>query len=158
VVPPEIKDYLLRKREPHADTRLSPNALDEISVVTFNSHGRDVTPSGVPYVWMNGTWLEVHVRGDARLVTIPIRHEFGIFREPAKVRFEVDGRRVDEMVLSGEDWRQSSIALLPADTPRIGRLHRIRITLDRAWRPTQIIPGSQDGRLLGLQVGIPVVR
>jgi len=158
VVPPEIKDYLLRKREPHADGRISPNALDELSVVTFNSHGRDVTPDGVPYMWMNGTWLEVYVRGDARLVTIPVRHEVGVFREPARVRFEADGRPVDEMLLSTGDWRQSSIALLPADTPRIGRLHRIRLELDRAWRPTEIVPGSQDGRVLGLQVGTPIVR
>jgi hypothetical protein len=158
VVPPEIKDYLLRKREPHADTRLSPNVLDEVSVATFHSHGRDTTPDGVPYMWMNGTWLEVHVRGDARLVTIPVRHEMGAFREPALVRFEADGRKVDEMRLTTSEWRQSSIALLASDTPRIGKLHRIRITLERAWRPTDIIPGSQDARVLGLQVGTPIVR
>jgi len=158
VVPPELKDYLLRKREPHADSRVSANPLDEVSVVTFNSHGRDVTPDGVPYMWMNGRWLEVHVRGDARLVTIPVRHEMGAFREPARVRFEADGRTVDEMVLSTSEWRQSSIALLASDTPRIGRLHRIRLTLERAWRPSEIIPGSQDARVLGLQVGTPIVR
>ena len=52
-VPPEIKDYLVRKREPNAASRLSANVLDEILVATFNTHGRDVTPDGVPYMWMD---------------------------------------------------------------------------------------------------------
>jgi hypothetical protein len=158
VVPPELKDYLERKGEPHAEHRLSPNPLDEMSVISFHGHGRDTTPDGVPYMWMDGTWMEVHVRPGVHHLTIPVRHEIGIFREPARVRFEADGRYVDEMVLTSSAWRQSSITLLESNRRRFGRWHRIRITLDRAWRPTDIIPGSQDGRMLGLQVGTPTIR
>ncbi|HET7218049.1 MAG TPA: hypothetical protein VFJ02_08365, partial [Vicinamibacterales bacterium] len=53
-VPPELQDYLARKREPGAATRLSANPLDELTLVTFATHGRDVTPDGIPYMWMAG--------------------------------------------------------------------------------------------------------
>jgi hypothetical protein len=158
VVPAELKDYLMAKREPGARERLSSNPLDVLSIVTFHGHGRDRTSDGIPYVWMDGTWLELYVRGDAHHVTIPVRHEIGAFREPARVRIYADGRAVDDMLLSTSEWRHSSIALLDSDTPRLNRMHRIRITIDTAWRPTEVIPGSMDGRLLGLQVGTPTIR
>ncbi len=48
--------------------------------------------------------------------------------------------------------------LRAADVPRVSRMHRIRITIDHAWRPSEVIPGSTDERLLGLQIGELVVR
>jgi hypothetical protein len=32
-------------------------------------------------------------------------------------------------------------------------MHRVIITIDHAWRPVTIIPGSHDDRALGLQIG-----
>jgi hypothetical protein len=157
-VPAEIKDYLERKRAAGASARPSPNVLDELDVATFNTHGRDVTPDGVPYMWMARTWCEIDIAANAREVTIPLRHEIGIFRDPAHVRIEADGRLADELTLTSSEWRHSTIALRRATVPRLGRMHRIRITLNRVWRPMDIIPGSQDGRALGLQVGTPSIR
>jgi hypothetical protein len=157
-VPPEIKDYLLRKREPHAASRLSANVLDEIRVATFNTHGRDVTPDGVPYMWMDRTWSEMQIAADARTVIIPLRHAIEVFRQPVHVRIEADGRLVDELDLTTSEWRHSTFALQPERAPRIARLHRVRLSIDRVWRPSEIIPGSSDGRPLGLQIGTPVVR
>ena len=157
-VPAEIKDYLERKRAPQAATRLSPNVLDELVVATFNTHGRDATPDGVPYMWMDRTWCEIDIAASAREVTIPLRHEIGVFRDPAHVRITANGRLVDELTLSSSEWRRSIIALRRGDVPRISRMHRIRIEIDRSWRPSEIIPGSVDRRWLGLQVGTPDVR
>jgi hypothetical protein len=157
-VAPELRDYLARKREPGAAGRMSANPLDEVTVVTFNNHSRDMTPDGVPYVWMDRRRCEIHVLGTAHGVTIPLRHAIEAFRQPAHVRIEADGRLVDELEMTTPEWRHSTIALRREDAPRIARLHRVRITIDRVWRPTEVIPGSTDGRPLGLQIGIPVVR
>ena len=158
VVPLEVKDYLIRKRAPGAADRVSSNPVDELSTTIFHSHGPDASREGIPYTWMDGTWLEIHLHAKARHVTIPLRHEIGAFREPARVRIYANHRRVDDLVLTTSDWRHSSIALLPDDTSRLSRMHRIRIVLEKAWRPMEIIPGSNDGRVLGLQVGTPIVR
>ena len=157
-LPPELGDYLVRKREPAAPSHMSSNPLDEITVVTYNTHGRDVTPDGVPYMWMDRRRSEIHVNASTRTITIPLRHAIEAFREPAHVRIEADGRLVDELELKSSEWRHSTIALRAADVPAISRLHRIRITIDKVWRPSEVIPGSSDGRLLGLQVGTPVLR
>ena len=157
-LPPELGDYLVRKREPAAPSRVSSNPLDEITVVTYNTHGRDVTPDGVPYMWMDRRRSEIHVIASTRTITIPLRHAIEAFREPAHVRIEADGRLVDELELKSSEWRHSTIALRASDVPAISRLHRIRITIDKVWRPSEVIPGSSDGRLLGLQVGTPVLR
>jgi hypothetical protein len=157
-VPPELKEWVARKREPGADTRMSTNPLDEVPVITFNTHGRDTTPDGVPYMWMDRRRSEIHLLASARTVTIPLRHAIEAFREPAHVRIEADGRLVDELDMKTSEWRHSTIALRREDVRRIPRLHRIRISIDRVWRPSEVIPGSSDGRLLGLQIGTPVVR
>jgi hypothetical protein len=158
VVPWEIKNYLARKREPGAAGRLSSNPVDELTLVTFHTHGPDVTPDGVPYQWMVGTRTEIYTRAAARHVAIPLRHAIEAFREPARARIEADGRLVDDLTLATSDWRHSSIVLRESDVPWFSRMHRLRITLDRAWRPADVIRGSEDGRVLGLQIGTPALR
>jgi len=37
-------------------------------------------------------------------------------------------------------------------------MHRIRVSIDHAWVPAKIIPGSGDGRTLGLQIGVIETR
>jgi hypothetical protein len=157
-VPLEIREYVARKREPGAETRMSSNPVDEVPVVTFNTHGPDTTPDGVPYMWMAGRGSEIYLPGSARTVTIPLRHAIEAFREPVHVRIEADGRLVDELDMKTSEWRHSTIALRRADVSPLRRQHRIRITIERVWRPSEVIPGSSDGRLLGLQVGTPIVR
>ena len=44
-VPPELREYVARKREPNAATRVSSNPLDELSQVTFGVHGRETSPT-----------------------------------------------------------------------------------------------------------------
>jgi hypothetical protein len=157
-VPVEIKEYLERKRVADAARHLSPNVLDELTVATFNTHGRDVTPDGVPYMWMARPWCEIDIAANARQVTIPLRHEIGIFRDPARVRVLLNGRLVDELELTTPEWKMSTVAVVKAHLPAFSRMHRLHIVIDRVWIPSRIIPGSTDDRPLGLQIGTVEIR
>jgi len=157
-VAPELREYVAAKREPGAAGRLSSNPADELAVVSFNFHGPEVTPDGVPYMWMAGRWAEVHVRALTREATIPVRHAIEAFSEPARMRLEADGRLADDLVLDSSAWRVSSTALRRGGASPLRRMHRLRITIDHAWLPSEVIPGSTDGRLLGLQIGTVKLR
>ena len=109
-------------------------------------------------MWMSGPRAEIHVRASARSVTIPLRHPIEAFREPTRARIEADGRPADDLALVTPEWRMSTLPLRAADVPRLSGMHRIRITIDHAWRPSEVIPGSTDERVLGLQIGELVVR
>ncbi len=152
-VAPELRDYVTRKREPGARETVPPNPLEAISVATFNVHGRETSVTGLPYMWMSGRVLEMDVARHARDLTIPLRHDIGAFREPARVRVYADGELATELVLDTSEWRTTTIALRPEAAPVFSRMHRVRITIDHTWRPSEIIKGSEDGRTLGLQIG-----
>jgi hypothetical protein len=155
-VPPELRDYLARKRSP--ERRMSPNPIDELTIVTFGMHGPEVAPDGVPYMWMAGARSEIHIVATARAITIPLRHAIEALREPTRVRLVSDGRLVDEIAMTTPEWRFSTAALLPSALSRFSGMHRVKIEIDHGWRPSEIIPGSTDGRLLGLQIGTVVVK
>lgn len=158
VVPAELRDYLARKRTPGAAAEMSANPIDELTVVTFGTHGREVTPDGVPYMWMAGASAEIYVTAAARSITIPLRHAIEALREPTRVRIVADGRVLDDIAMTTSEWRFSSTALLPSRVPRFSRMHRLQILIDHGWRPSEIIPGSMDGRVLGLQLGSATVK
>ena len=157
-VPPELRDYLARKREPGAARRVSPNPLDELSQVSFGVHEREKTATGAGFMWMSGPRTEIHVVASARSVTIPLRHQIESFRDAARARVEADGRPADDLALGTSEWRMSTLPLRPADVPSWSRMHRIRITIDHAWRPSEVIPRSTDERVLGLQIGELTVK
>jgi hypothetical protein len=157
-VPPELRDYVTRKRGPGAAGRMSPNPLDEVSHASFGFLGPELSPAGVPYLWMNGPRVEIQVAAHARLVVIPVRHQIEALREPTRARIEADGRPVEDLLFDNSEWHMVHAALRPGDATRIGRMHRIRITIDHAWVPAKVIPGSTDGRVLGLQIGTLQIR
>jgi len=157
-VPLELREYVALKREPGAAGRVSSNPLDELSQVIFGTHGRETSPDGVGYMWMFGPRAEIHVRANARSVTIPLRHPIEAFREPTRALINADGRPADDLALVNPEWRMSTVPLRAADVPRMSGMHRIRITIDHAWRPSEVIPGSTDERVLGLQIGELAIR
>jgi hypothetical protein len=157
-VPPELREYLALKREPGAAGRVSPNPPDELSHVTFGVHERETSSSGVRFTWMSGPRTEIYLRASARSVTIPLRHQIESFREPTRARIEADGRPADDLALGTSEWRMSTLPLRPADVSRLSRMHRVRITIDHAWRPSDMIPRSTDERVLGLQIGELTIR
>jgi hypothetical protein len=157
-VPSEVRDYLARKREPAAASRLPPNPARGLERITFGTYGKERAPDGVVYEWMSGRRTEILLAPAVQTVTIPLRHAIEVFRETAHATVEANGRLIDEIDLTTPDWRISRSAIPAAAVNRLGGMHRIVITIDRAWRPAEVIRGSADGRLLGLQVGEIVTR
>jgi hypothetical protein len=155
-VPPEVHAYLAAKRGPGAADRLSANPIDELAHVSFGFHGLETSPDGVRYLWMAGPRVEIHVSAAARTVSIPLRHEIGAFREAARAFVAVDGRPAGDLRLEDGGWHRFTTVLQPERASR--RMHRIEIRIDHAWRPAQLIPGSADPRVLGLQVGEITLR
>lgn len=157
-VPHQIREFLIRKKAPGAAERLSANPAMEIDYVIFGVHGLETARGGTRYQWMSDTAAEIHVTPRARSVTIPVRHAFEILREPARVRVELHGRRVDELTLDDPEWRFSTIALPRGTSAGPAAMRRIRLVIDRVWYPAQIIRRSQDPRALGLQIGELTIR
>jgi hypothetical protein len=156
-VPLELREYLARKRL--GDTAsVDPNPSHQLPLVGFGLHGVEIDPHGVGVRWMSQAAADLYVRRDLRLITIPLRHEIGAFREPARVHVIADGRVATELVLSDDAWHPVTVALSPRAVPRLGGMHRVQIRIDRAWVPAQMIPGSTDTRTLGLQVGPIALR
>jgi len=151
-VPIELREYLARKRT--ADRQqFDPNPARGLEIVGFGLHGRETTAGGTSLQWMAQPSAQFYVRRDKRLLTIPLRHEIGAFREPAHLRVSVDGRVVQEITLADDSWHRVDLVLKPRDVPRLGGMHVVRLQLDHAWIPSQVVPGSTDTRTLGVQVG-----
>ena len=157
-VPPELRDYLARKREPGASDRISSNPAVALERITFGVHGWEAGRDGVAYQWMAGRRSDILVAADVHSVVVPLRHAIEIFRDPVHVSIEIDGRIVDQMELNTSQWRMSATALGRMRTPPLRGMHRIVIRTDRVWKPSEVIPGSGDDRVLGLQLGILTVR
>ena len=155
-VPAQIKDYLARKEQPHASSRVSTNPIHELSHVIYGAHEMETAPDGTRYQWMSGPAADVFVFQPARSVIIPLRHDRGAFRETAIARLEVGRRTADEIRFETSDWRQSTITLPRGGAP--GRPVHIRISIDQAWVPSRVIPQSADSRTLGLQIGELTLR
>ena len=157
-VPPEVRDYLAKKRMPGATDRISPNLAAAVERITFGAHDREIGRDGVAFQWMSGRRSDILISPDAQTVVIPLRHAIEIFSEPVHVSIEADGRVVDQMELSTSEWRMSETAVGRMRTSWSGGMHRIVVRTDRVWRPSQVIRGSGDDRVLGLQLGVVTVR
>jgi hypothetical protein len=157
-VPVDLRDYLARKRAPGAERSLSADPSLALDLLTFGGHGPERSRDGVNYQWMAGPKVEIFVAARARAITIPLRHAFEVFREPARVRVTVDGHTVDDLVLATPEWRVSQAGFRQSSVSPLRRMHRVVIAIDHTWRPMDIIPGSQDGRTLGLQIGEIEIR
>jgi hypothetical protein len=91
-------------------------------------------------------------------VIVPLRHEAGAFKEPARADVRADGVAIDSVLLRDGEWRVSRIPLRRDRVPPLTRMHRIGISIDHAWIPSEVFPGSSDTRVLGLQIGTIELR
>ena len=146
-VPAQLHEYLERKAS-LGPGGISTNPIDEISHAIFGGHGLETSGDGVRYQWMARKAVEIFIFRPVRAVTIPMRHEIGAFRERTTASIELSGRRIDEIRFDSGEWRESSIMIGASRPP-----HRIVVSIDHVWYPARIIPGSNDPRALGLQIG-----
>jgi hypothetical protein len=152
-VPTEIREYLAGKRTAELDSRPDPDPSRALPFVAFGVHGRERSPDGHVLQWMSGPRSDVFVREGTRLVTFSARHERGAFAEPAHVQIEADGQTVAGTIVDDGQWHRFDIALRQHVWTGLSAMHHIRISLDHAWVPAKVIPGSGDFRTLGLQLG-----
>jgi hypothetical protein len=157
-VPPELREYLAEKKQPGAASRLAANPADALNAVAFGLHGWETGPDALRFRWMASNECEIYVRASAQRVTVPLRHEIGGFREPARVQVELDGRIVDEVEFRTGEWRASTVALRYAHVSPLRKMHRIVLRIDHTWTASVIDARSPDTRPLGLQVGELQVR
>ena len=157
-VPLELREYLTRKNSLPGARRLPADPSMALDVVSFGLHEPERSGEGIAFRWMTGQRTEILVSDHARTVAIPLRHAIELFRQPTRARITADGHLVDEILFDTSEWRMSATALPAPRAPRLARMHRIVIEIDQGWRPAEIIPGSQDGRTLGLQVGMLQIR
>jgi hypothetical protein len=157
-VPVELREYLASKRTAASAERPDPDPSRALPIVAYGFHGRETSPDGVSLRWMAGPTADIFVRRGTRLVTFAARHERGAFREPAHVRIDADGRLVTDTVLDDGRWHEFAIPLRQRAWTGLGGMHHIRLALDHAWIPAKVIPGSGDGRTLGLQIGLIETR
>ena len=157
-VPLELREYLARKKEADASARLSANPAEAVDLVAFGLHARETDRSGRPVRWMSAVLTELYVHQRFRTIEIPLRHPFEMVRSPVTGVIEIDGRVLDRITFADGAWRRSSLTLRPGDVRFWRRMHRVVIRIDRTWAPADVIPGSQDRRTLGLQVGQPSLR
>jgi hypothetical protein len=147
----EIRDYLARK--PDEKPRLPANPIDALQMIALGVHPFEVSTAGIRYRWMSSARSEIQVSPSVHEVILRFRHEVGAFREPARVEVWSDGRLADRLVLADSDWHVAQIAILPFTSLPLAGMHRIAITIPHAWIPSAIMPGSTDGRVLGVQIG-----
>ena len=134
-------------------SRLPANPVDALPVVVLGVHPFETSPAGIRYRWMSSARAEIQVSPATREVTLRFRHEAGAFREPAHVEIRSDGRVAERLVLADTEWHVVRIAVVPFKSPPLAGMHRIAITIPHPWIPSTVIPGSTDGRVLGVQIG-----
>jgi hypothetical protein len=157
-VPAEIRSYLAEKRQPDARDRLSSNPAVALERITFGVHAKERGADGVVFQWMSGTRTEILLASRIHSIGIPLRHAIELFKEPAHVTIQSDGRTVDQIELNTPQWRVSQVNVGLMRPSWRGGMHRVAIRVNRAWKPSEVIPGSADGRLLGLQLGEITMR
>jgi hypothetical protein len=104
-------------------------------------------PDGTPFRW-SGPQVTILVNENASSIAIPLRSALPS-GELQEVEVRVDGRPVNRVTV-GPYWRQLR-TVLRADSSSGPR--RIDLLISPSWVPAEVIPGSDDRRVLGVQVG-----
>jgi O-antigen ligase len=104
-------------------------------------------PDGTSFRW-SGPQVTILVNADASSIAIPLRSALPS-GELQEVEIRVDGRLVNRVTV-GPHWRQLRTVLRAHSSsgPR-----RIDLLIFPSWIPAEVIPGSDDRRVLGVKVG-----
>lgn len=122
-------------------------ASADLSRVSYGLSDWGTEPDGTPFRW-SGARVTLFVDGRARLVVVPMRGALpggGLQR----VEVRVDGRPANSVSI-GSEWQQLR-TLLPANAS--AGSHRIDLQVSPSWVPAEVIPDSEDQRVLGVKVG-----
>jgi len=127
---------------------LVPVHLEEVDGMYYGDEG---TAEGVPFHWTR-EYGTVFVPAAVRTVDIPLRSPIAaVTKQPTLVEIRSGGRTVVENVLVGEHWQDVRINL-PSPEPPL-QISRISLRSNQTARAAELIPGSSDERVVGVQVG-----
>jgi hypothetical protein len=115
--------------------------------VSYGFFDWGIDADGTPARW-SGPRATVFIDGRARLIEIPLSGgaPSSVLQQ---VEVRVDGRLANRVVVGAE--RQRLRTLLPASASTGPR--RIDLIVSPPWVPAEVIPGSEDRRVLGVKVG-----
>jgi hypothetical protein len=116
--------------------RVSQGLLDE-----------GIDPDGTRFRW-TGPQVTILVNARASSIAVPMRSALPS-GELQQVEVRVDGRPANRIAV-GPQWQQVR-TILPAQSSSEAR--RIDLSISPAWVPAETIPGSQDRRVHGLEIG-----
>jgi hypothetical protein len=97
---------------------------------------------------LSGPRATFYVHETARLIEIPMSSTTPSGAVQL-VEIQVDGRMIDRTPV-GPQWRSVRVLLPPA---RSNGPRRIDLIVTPSWVPAEVIPGNQDRRVLGVNVG-----
>jgi hypothetical protein len=104
-------------------------------------------PDGTPFRWSSAR-VTIMVDGAASSIVIPLCGALPS-GQLQQVEVRVDGRPANRISV-GPNWQQLRV-VLRADASSEPR--RIDLLISPAWVPAEMIPGSDDRRVLGVKVG-----
>ena len=127
-------------------------ASQELAAVNFSSVSYGffhpgIDPDGTRTRW-TGPRATIFVAAAATLVDIPLSGTLPS-GAPQEVEIHLDGRLANRVTV-GPEWRRVSTPLPPTSSPEP---RRIDLVVSSTWIPAEVLPGSQDRRVLGVKVG-----
>lgn len=126
---------------------LVPVHLEEVDGMYYGDEG---TAEGVPFHWMR-QYGTVYAPATARTIDIPLRWPLAAMtKEPTHVEVNTGGGTV-ATVLVDDKWQDVRVNL-PSPEPPL-QINRVSIRVNKTARVADLIPGSHDPRVVGLQVG-----
>jgi hypothetical protein len=126
---------------------LVPVHLEEVDGMYYGDEGM---AEGVPFHWTR-QFSSLYAPATARTIELPLRSPLaGITKEPTLVEITSGGKTLVN-ALVGDRW--TSVTLnLPSPEPPL-TVSRINLKTSHTAKVAEILPGSSDQRVVGVQVG-----
>lgn len=124
-----------------------PVHLEEVDGMYYGDEG---TAEGVPFHWTR-EYSSLYAQATWRAVELPLRSPLaGITKEPTLVEISSGGVTLLR-TLVGDTWSNVTLNLPSPEPPLL--FNRINLKVNHMARVAQLVPGSNDQRLVGVQVG-----
>lgn len=125
---------------------LVPVHLEEVDGMYYGDEG---AAENLPFNWTRD-YGTVYVPNRARVIDLPLRSPLAaITKEPTLVEITLGGKTLVNQLV-GEHWTVVRLNLPSPEPPLL--FNRISLKVNRTARVADLIPGSTDQRVVGVQV------
>jgi hypothetical protein len=147
-LPPEFKRFLEAKAEDRRNRRATVPLSEVASTVTYGMYAPE--PDGPStFQWTAGRGIVFVTRRAREFRFKVLAHEVRNSAAGRDLRVEVDGRQVAALTLEPRVW---TVVSVPIPQSGLRQFARVDIISPNPWRPSDVDPGSQDTRWLGVRV------